>query len=211
METVVIPSSQFQIHLESIGACTSARLWANKRTALQAWVECEDPGWLLWWITKDKPDLKMQIVGVTCEIARSVLQYVQQGDYRPLKAIEATEEWLKNPTEENLNKVRATRREAAAAITDNTTAAAYATAAAAYAAAAATYAAASAAAPNAAANAADYAADYAAAAATYAAAYAAAITDNAAAANVTLKKLEICFCNLLRSRFSCPWVEQDLQ
>jgi hypothetical protein len=45
----------FRQHLEAIGACAEAREWAGNRTARQAWEDCTNPAWLMWWIERDSP------------------------------------------------------------------------------------------------------------------------------------------------------------
>jgi hypothetical protein len=81
-----------QSHLASIGACSEACRWAKTRTAQQAWDETDRPDWLLWWSARVDVDLKI-IVRITCAIARDALQFVKQGEMRPLKAVETAEAW----------------------------------------------------------------------------------------------------------------------
>ena len=93
----------FKQHLVEIDACRESIKWLGKRTAQQAWDECERPDWLLWWIAKDKPDCKCDIVRLTCKIARTVLRYVPAGEESPRLAIEAAERWAADPSYENAN------------------------------------------------------------------------------------------------------------
>lgn len=46
------PDTPLQRHLEAIGACDLARGWAASRTPKQAWEQCPNCGWLLWWAEK---------------------------------------------------------------------------------------------------------------------------------------------------------------
>jgi len=104
----------FQRQLREMGACASAREWVGDRTAASAWGECEEPGWMLWYAEK-KGVPKLSFVGIAIEAARMVLPLVPDGEDRPQLAIEATERWLAEPTEENRAASRAGARAAEAA------------------------------------------------------------------------------------------------
>ena len=141
--------------LKDYSPCGEAAEWLNDRSPKQAWLECERGDWLLWAAAKIGVDRKL-VVLAACRCARDALQFVPDGEPRPLKAIEIAEAWARGEA----TPIAATRASAAraAAAAD----AAYAAYAAADAAAA--YAAAAAAAAYAAAAYAAYAAAYAAAA-----------------------------------------------
>jgi hypothetical protein len=174
----------FKQHLKDIEACEEARVWSGTRTAQQAWDECTRPDWLMWWVAKDQPERKMDLVGVACRISRTVLCFVSNGEDRPRLCIEAVEDWLADPTMEKLEKVRIARHAAyASAASACTNAAAYATA----------YAAAT----DAAAHAAAYAAATDADADAYAAATYAAARTKSYANSLAL------VCEV----FACPWTE----
>lgn len=127
-----------QEHLKSIGACEEARVWAEGKTAKEAWEQCERVDWLFWWAGRTEKNKKTDTVLAACKIARTVLKFVPEGELRPLQAIEAAERYATDPSEGNRIAARV-----AAYATDAAYAAAYATDAAAYATAAAAYATAS--------------------------------------------------------------------
>jgi hypothetical protein len=198
---------EFAQHLEDIGACADARIWAKGKTAQEAWDQCERADWLLWWVAQEKPDSKQDLVRAACRIARLVLHLVPQSEDRPRLAIEAAEKWADEPTPENLERVEAARAaaeaaEAAAAWEAEAAAAARAAEArAAEAARAAAWEAAAAAAARAAAAAAAAAAEAAEAAEAAAARAAEARAAEAArAADINSKALAI-----VRETFGCPW------
>jgi len=90
-----------QRHLKSIKACPEAREWAGERTPEQAWDESPRADWLLWWAAKCGVDRKL-LVKAACQCARRALRFVPDGEMRPLRAIEAAENWAENPTEQNV-------------------------------------------------------------------------------------------------------------
>jgi hypothetical protein len=177
MKTKKEKIDEFADYLLDSKACYTARGWARGKTAREAWHQCENPQWLLWWLAREPSIKQEKWVSLACKFARSVLKFVPKGEKRPLLAIIAAEKWVKHPTQKNRNAAARAANAAAAA-----RAAAYA--AAAYNAAAynaATYnAAAYNAAANAAANAARAAYAAAAARAANAAAYATAAYNAAA-------------------------------
>lgn len=49
--------------LEDHGACRTAREWAYRRSAWQAWLECNNLSWLIWLVrivTNDAPDARLR-------------------------------------------------------------------------------------------------------------------------------------------------------
>ena len=90
----------FKDQLVTLRACPDAVQWVGKRTAKQAWAECERANWLIWWLGKiGLPQTRL--VKLACLCARTTLKYVPKGEDKPRKAIEAAEAWVKNPTKEN--------------------------------------------------------------------------------------------------------------
>ena len=86
--------------LRSLNACREAIEWASAYPDLeQAWKACPRPDWMLWLLGKKPPEKRIS-VAIACEIARTVLHLVPEGEDRPRKAIEAAEAWLIEPTEE---------------------------------------------------------------------------------------------------------------
>ena len=167
--------------LRDLGACASAVAWATAygaawTTALAA---CPRHDWLAWLygrLLSRGLVPREPLVLAACEIARTTLHRVSEGEVRPLRAIETAEAWCRG--EASLDDVRRAGRGAWDAY-----AAAYVADAAAAAATAATATATAAYAADAAAYAADAAA--AAATATATAAYAATATATAAYATAT--------------------------
>jgi hypothetical protein len=89
-----------QQRLENLNACSEARQWVGDKSLPEAWATCERPDWVLW-LAGRTPGLDVKlIVKSACEIARLSLKYVPEGENRPLKAIDAAEVWVKNPTQE---------------------------------------------------------------------------------------------------------------
>ena len=127
--------TDLQQHLESIGACPTARDWAGERTPRQAWDEATRADWLLWWAGQLEVE-KALLVRCACAIARTVLHLIPAGEDRPRLAIEAAERWCQEPTEENLQEAEEAEEAAWAASAE---AAAWAAAAGARAAAAAAW------------------------------------------------------------------------
>jgi len=172
--------------LKEMKACGDALEWCKGYESLvEAWAVCPRGDWMIWLLGKlsGKPvsDSHKKLVLTACQCARLALPYVESGELRPQRAIEAAEAWAKGEgnitLEDVINAANAADAAAHAAAYAAADAAAHAAAYAAYAAAHAAYAAAYAAAhaAYAAAYAAAHAAAYAAAdAAAHAAAYAAA-------------------------------------
>ena len=176
------PLKQMCASIADLGACQEAQDWMEELpsdwTPQQAWDACEHPDWMLWLLGRSKQPNTGKLVSAACRIARTVLHLVPADEERPRLAIEAAEEWVKNPSPDTAHAAARAAADAAYAAADAAYAAAHAAARAAadaaYAAADAAYAAAHAArAARAAAHAAAYAAAHAARAAAHAA-YAAA-------------------------------------
>ena len=108
---MTLPKTQFQEYLRGIGACLEAREWAGEKTAREAWEACDRPDWLLWWAEKEGVP-KVHFVQCAIAFARSVVHLVPQGETRPLRAIEAAEKWVLDPSEENRTAARAAAWEA---------------------------------------------------------------------------------------------------
>jgi hypothetical protein len=135
---------KFKNELVKIGACQIAINWVGDRDIITAWKECDNINWMMWLADHCNIE-KKYFVMIACACARTALQYVTKGEERPLRAIEAAEKWIKNPTEENRDAAYAAAyaANAAANAANAANAAAYAADAAnaAYAAANAAYAA----------------------------------------------------------------------
>lgn len=50
--------TQLQERLSELGACGSARFWAQNKTPREAWEQCERGDWLLWWAKREGVDLQ---------------------------------------------------------------------------------------------------------------------------------------------------------
>jgi len=97
--------SNFQDWLVDNDACSEAVKWVGDRAEAQAWKQCPQPAWLIWYLgrrlrTPGYPDIN-QIALLACWCARRALKYVPAGEDRPRLAIEAAEKCAKNPTPEN--------------------------------------------------------------------------------------------------------------
>ena len=123
--------------LARLGACRDAVEWAKTQPdAATAWATCERGDWMLWIAGRMSgehgSDARRPLTLAACECARLALPRVKAGEIRPMRAIEAAEDWARGgPT--TLAKVRKASADSAAAYA--VYAAAYAVYAAAYAAA----------------------------------------------------------------------------
>ena len=89
-----------QQQLRLLGACASAREWAEDKTASEIWTSCERGDWLLWWAARfaDRADLHGRVVLAACdcaELALSLFEARYQGDRRPRTAIETARRWAR--------------------------------------------------------------------------------------------------------------------
>jgi len=87
--------------LIAAGACQNAVKWARGyRTFRAAWLACQRADWLLWWAGQAARTTveRRRVMRAACDCARLSLQYVPQGEERPLQAIEAAETWAKPST-----------------------------------------------------------------------------------------------------------------
>ena len=93
--------------LKRLGACEEALAWAEKhQLPEQAWIACVRPDWLIWVACAVGVD-SSTMAQVACNLARSVIHLVEEGELRPLKAIEAAENCLANPCGKNRQAARA--------------------------------------------------------------------------------------------------------
>jgi hypothetical protein len=93
-------AKEFSTYLVKIGACQDARLWARGKTAREAWDTTDRPDWLLWWAGHMKNPDTLGIVSCACQSAGLCLHQVQDGELRPLQAIEAAEYYVFRPIPE---------------------------------------------------------------------------------------------------------------
>ena len=87
---------KFQIKLKKLDACKDAVEWAkNYKTFQEVWDNCERADWMLWiaGTMADKNGNRKQVVLAACKCARRSLKYVDQGEKRPLEAIQTAERW----------------------------------------------------------------------------------------------------------------------
>jgi len=97
--------------LDELNACSDAVGWCRGFGSPQkAWDACERADWSLWLMGKlsGEPGSKKRkkLVLCACEIARLALQYVPNGEKKPLVAIETAERWAKGDTDIFLQNVR---------------------------------------------------------------------------------------------------------
>ena len=86
-----------------IGACRDAiREHGEDESIQQAWDKCQRPNWMIWLLKKiNEKENKVLYVKITLEFAKSVIELSKDSQQRPQKAIQAVEQWLLNPIEEN--------------------------------------------------------------------------------------------------------------
>jgi len=124
--------------LLKLNPCSEAVEYARSYETLDAaWQDCARGDWMLWLIGKrDTGETsRKRLVLAACACARTALQYIPDGENRPLIAIETAEKWARGEEGVTLDQVRI------AANAANAGYAAYAAGYAAYAAYAAGYAA----------------------------------------------------------------------
>lgn len=79
---------------EDLCPCKIAWRWAKRQPdAKTAWKKCRRGDWMLWLLDSLNASHDL-IVLAACDCARLSLPYVQEGDRRPLKAIETAEAWV---------------------------------------------------------------------------------------------------------------------
>jgi hypothetical protein len=82
--------------MADFNACSNAIKWAKDQpdeAAENIWNKCGRPDWMLWLAGRADIDRKVLVTAV-CQVARTALKYVPEGEDRPLKAIEAAEGWV---------------------------------------------------------------------------------------------------------------------
>jgi hypothetical protein len=114
--------------LQEINACSESIEWASQySTAQEAYDACERGDWLLWLHARARSDPRI-LTRAKCEIARTVLHLVPDGEDRPRIAIETAERWARGEASEG--EIRGAYSAAAASsdASDAAYAAAYASA-----------------------------------------------------------------------------------
>src|SRR5258706_16447673 len=87
--------------------CDEAKEFVQKhkrKSAQKIWELCENGSWMLWLEGKSNGDRK-QLVLASCACARLSLEYVKEGELRPLKAIETAEQWARGENNVSLQDV----------------------------------------------------------------------------------------------------------
>ena len=97
--------------LRKLGACSEAIRFAKQYDTQQAaWEACERGDWLLWYAGAvsggPRSQSRKTLVLAACACARLALQYVVNGETRPLVAIETAEAWAKGEGGVTLADVR---------------------------------------------------------------------------------------------------------
>jgi len=88
--------------LYKLDACREAKDWAAKQSSpQQAWDDCHRADWMLWLLQRTQPECKQKYVAIACELARTVLPLVIEGELRPLRAIEEAEKYVSEQTRVN--------------------------------------------------------------------------------------------------------------
>lgn len=93
--------------LKALNPCPEAWEWAKtQKSAKSAWENCERCDWLLWLLERIQPLTKPQAVAILVEFAKGCLGQFETRyprNKRPRQAIEAAENWLKEPSETNVS------------------------------------------------------------------------------------------------------------
>ena len=81
--------------IKHLRPCTAATDWLGlRRNPQKAWDECPRGDWMIWLLTRTKADpAKLRLVA--CDIARTVLHLVPEGEDRPRIAIETAERYAR--------------------------------------------------------------------------------------------------------------------
>ena len=95
--------------IKALDPCAPALLWLETLpedvTPEEVWAQCPDGSWMLWLIAELRAPVDHRtLVLCACEIARTVLVHVPEGEDRPRLAIEAAEGWVRG--EVTLDEVR---------------------------------------------------------------------------------------------------------
>ena len=93
--------NQYLQLIKKLGACEEAVLDAhNYKTSQELWADCKRGDWMLWLMSQyageSGCDKRKQLVLTACKCARLSLPYVEKGELRPLRAIEAAEAWARD-------------------------------------------------------------------------------------------------------------------
>ena len=100
-----ITNEELLAELRCLDACPGSIEWLDDRDLATAWVECEDPSWMMWWYQRHGP-VKRVCVEIAIFCAREVLPIYENkfpNDDRPRKAIEASEAYLLNPCQRTMD------------------------------------------------------------------------------------------------------------
>ena len=95
------------LFLRSKGACLEGYSWSKQFDEPNVWwSSVERPDWMMWVIGNlvNSLEIRKRLVLTACKCARLMLPYIEEGELRPLKAIEAAEKWVND--EESLDNVR---------------------------------------------------------------------------------------------------------
>jgi hypothetical protein len=89
-----LSNEEFLLKLNELEACSEAINWVKEKgfDLKQAWNTCERYSWLYWLASRIGVEHKA-IVNSACQNAKLVLKFVEEGEDRPLKAINKVERW----------------------------------------------------------------------------------------------------------------------
>ena len=105
---------KFRDWLVKHGACSAAVAWVGDKTLKQAWDQCKNPQWMLWYLEASgyKNDRKLRLFSIWC--ARQVQHLMT--DHRSINALDVAEKYVSGKaTREEWEAARAAAWEAAGA------------------------------------------------------------------------------------------------
>ena len=83
--------TETQLRLQELEACREAIEWLGNRSLEEGWQVCPRADWMLWLVGKVARKFTPQMRICTCEIVRTQLHLIPQGEDRPRITVETAE------------------------------------------------------------------------------------------------------------------------